>query len=209
MVKEVRERKRETPHDHSTSVRSGDHCDCHLTLEILFQSSFFLTCNPSRHCIYISYLFCLYHPWIQSMGAESQRTGSFWGLKGGERLPLFHCGIFLLWGFCCWCGCLWDTGPHTDCVIMADFPSKVSTETSSPQSQQGGSRLQGLATNLTSGMDLSFVRSVPAILMMIEIVCNRPPAALFFTRFNSIQCTPVSRSILVGNTYAFVWHRSN
>ncbi|XP_078113969.1 plasmolipin [Sander vitreus] len=56
---------------------------------------------------------------------------------------------------------------------MADFPSKVTTETSSPHSQssqQGGNSLQRLATNVTTTMDRSFIRSIPAILMVVEIV---------------------------------------
>lgn len=48
---------------------------------------------------------------------------------------------------------------------MADFPSKVTTETSPPQPQQGGNSLRGLAT----GMDISFIRSFPGILMIAEI----------------------------------------
>ncbi|KAM3870087.1 plasmolipin [Diretmus argenteus] len=54
---------------------------------------------------------------------------------------------------------------------MADFPSKVTTETSSPQSsqQQGGNSLRGLAADVTNKMDMSFIRSIPAILMMVEI----------------------------------------
>ncbi|XP_051237051.1 plasmolipin [Dicentrarchus labrax] len=55
---------------------------------------------------------------------------------------------------------------------MADFPSKVATETSSPHSQgsqQGGNSLRGLAANVTIRMDMSFIRSIPAILMMAEI----------------------------------------
>ncbi|KAM9352688.1 plasmolipin [Symphorus nematophorus] len=55
---------------------------------------------------------------------------------------------------------------------MADFPSKVATETSSPHSQgsqQGGNSLRGLAANVTTNMDISFIRSIPAILMMAEI----------------------------------------
>lgn len=54
---------------------------------------------------------------------------------------------------------------------MEDFPSKVTTETSSPHSQQGGNSLGGLATQVTTMMDISFIRSIPAILMMAEIVC--------------------------------------
>ncbi|KAM3609438.1 uncharacterized protein V6R79_014883 [Siganus canaliculatus] len=56
---------------------------------------------------------------------------------------------------------------------MADFPSKVTTETSASQaqfSQQGGNSLRGLATSVTYRMDLSFFKSLQAILMMAEIV---------------------------------------
>ncbi|XP_070764231.1 plasmolipin [Enoplosus armatus] len=56
---------------------------------------------------------------------------------------------------------------------MADFPSKVTTETSSPNSQnsqQGGNSLRGLAANVTTMVDMSFIRSIPAILMMAEIL---------------------------------------
>lgn len=53
---------------------------------------------------------------------------------------------------------------------MADFPSKVNTETSSPNSQQGGNSLRGLASNVTIMVDTSFIRSIPAILMIAEIV---------------------------------------
>lgn len=52
---------------------------------------------------------------------------------------------------------------------MADFPSKVTTETSPPQPQQGGNSLRGLAANITTGMDISFIQSIPAILMMAEM----------------------------------------
>ncbi|XP_042267241.1 plasmolipin [Thunnus maccoyii] len=55
---------------------------------------------------------------------------------------------------------------------MADFPSKVTTETSSPNSQSsqhGGNSLRGLAANVTTMMDMTFIRSIPAILMMAEI----------------------------------------
>ncbi|KAM4733336.1 plasmolipin [Anableps anableps] len=58
---------------------------------------------------------------------------------------------------------------------MADFPSKVTTETSSPHSQssqQGGNRLRGLASSTTSRMDMSFLRSVPAMLMGAETVAG-------------------------------------
>ncbi|XP_013889449.1 plasmolipin [Austrofundulus limnaeus] len=56
---------------------------------------------------------------------------------------------------------------------MADFPSKVTTETSSPNSQsshQGGNSLGGMAASISSNLDMSFIRSVPAILMLAEIV---------------------------------------
>lgn len=56
---------------------------------------------------------------------------------------------------------------------MADFPSKVTTETSASNaqnSQQGGNSLRGLANQVSSGMDMAFVRSIPAILMITEIV---------------------------------------
>lgn len=56
---------------------------------------------------------------------------------------------------------------------MADFPSKVTTETGSPSgqsSQQGGNSLRGFASQVNSGMDTSFIRSIPAILMVAEIV---------------------------------------
>lgn len=55
---------------------------------------------------------------------------------------------------------------------MADFPSKVSTETSSPQSSQQGGRLSGLLSGATSRMDMSFLRSVPAGLMLAEMVAG-------------------------------------
>ncbi|XP_045894004.1 plasmolipin [Micropterus dolomieu] len=56
---------------------------------------------------------------------------------------------------------------------MADFPSKVTTETGPPNSQssqQGGNSLRGLTANVTTMMDLSFIRSITAILMIAEIV---------------------------------------
>lgn len=65
--------------------------------------------------------------------------------------------------------------------IMADFPSKVTTETSAPHaqgSQQGGNGFLGMAANFTTMVDLSFIRSIPAILMMAEVVCTRPQAVL-------------------------------
>lgn len=56
---------------------------------------------------------------------------------------------------------------------MADFPSKVTTETSSPNnqgSQQAGNSLRGLAANVTTKMNISFIRSREAILMLAEII---------------------------------------
>ncbi|XP_028307465.1 plasmolipin [Gouania willdenowi] len=56
---------------------------------------------------------------------------------------------------------------------MADFPSNVSTVTSSSysqNSQQRGNSIQGLAANVTTTMDMSFIRSIPAFLMIAEIV---------------------------------------
>ncbi|XP_028814318.1 plasmolipin [Denticeps clupeoides] len=51
---------------------------------------------------------------------------------------------------------------------MAEFPSKITTETTSPASQQGTSRMSMLTAGLT--VDLGFVRTVPAILLLVEIV---------------------------------------
>ncbi|XP_059192106.1 plasmolipin [Centropristis striata] len=56
---------------------------------------------------------------------------------------------------------------------MADFPSKVTTETGTPNSQssqQGGNSLQRLGANISNRVDTSFIRSVPAILMLAEII---------------------------------------
>lgn len=64
---------------------------------------------------------------------------------------------------------------------MADFPSKVTTETSAPHtqgSQQGGNSFSGMAANVTTMVDISFIRSIPAILMMAEVVCTRLQAVL-------------------------------
>lgn len=55
------------------------------------------------------------------------------------------------------------------CVTMADFPSKVTTETSAHQSQQSDNSLRGLTASVTNRMDISFIRSIPAILMTAEI----------------------------------------
>ncbi|XP_036961954.1 plasmolipin [Acanthopagrus latus] len=55
---------------------------------------------------------------------------------------------------------------------MADFPSKVTTETSAPSaqgSQQGGNSFSGMAADFTTMVDISFIRSIPAILMIAEV----------------------------------------
>ncbi|KAJ8281190.1 hypothetical protein GJAV_G00064530 [Gymnothorax javanicus] len=52
---------------------------------------------------------------------------------------------------------------------MADFPAKVSTETSSPPSQSGVDRLRSMVSQYVS-TDLDFLRTIPAVLMLIEIV---------------------------------------
>ncbi|KAG8012419.1 Plasmolipin [Nibea albiflora] len=72
---------------------------------------------------------------------------------------------------------------------MADFPSKVTTETSSPHSQgsQMGSSLRGLAANVTSGMNMSFIRSMPALMMIGEIVMGM----IHFSLIASVQFTLV------------------
>ncbi|XP_038149891.1 plasmolipin [Cyprinodon tularosa] len=64
---------------------------------------------------------------------------------------------------------------------MADFPSKVTTETSTPNYQnthQGGNRLSGMTARVTTKMDVSFVRSIQGILMITEIVVGLFPWAL-------------------------------
>ncbi|XP_061630920.1 plasmolipin [Phyllopteryx taeniolatus] len=53
---------------------------------------------------------------------------------------------------------------------MADFPSKVTTETGSQNNQQRTNSLRGLAANVTASMDVSFIRSMPSVLMMAQIV---------------------------------------
>lgn len=71
---------------------------------------------------------------------------------------------------------------------MEDFPSKVTTETGSPStqtSQQGGNSLRGMASNVVTMVDLSFVRSIPAILMLSEIV--RSHCTLFYFSFLSVR----------------------
>ncbi|XP_064191528.1 plasmolipin [Anguilla rostrata] len=52
---------------------------------------------------------------------------------------------------------------------MADFPAKVSTETSSPPPQGGGDRIQAMASRYVT-MDMDFLRTIPAGLMLVEIV---------------------------------------
>ncbi|XP_076846970.1 plasmolipin [Brachyhypopomus gauderio] len=47
---------------------------------------------------------------------------------------------------------------------MADFPGKVSTETSSPQPQTGARHLMNIS------MDLIFIKTIPGILLLMEIV---------------------------------------
>ncbi|XP_026879291.2 plasmolipin [Electrophorus electricus] len=47
---------------------------------------------------------------------------------------------------------------------MADFPGKVNTETSSPQPQTG------LRQHMNISMDFVFVKTIPGILMLVEIV---------------------------------------
>lgn len=51
---------------------------------------------------------------------------------------------------------------------MADFPSKVATETSIPQSQSPPSGR--MASSIAITVDTSFIRSIPAILMIVEIL---------------------------------------
>lgn len=56
---------------------------------------------------------------------------------------------------------------------MADFPSKVSTETSSQANQNsapGGSGLRGMVASGGPMVDMLFLRSIPAILMLVEVV---------------------------------------
>nr|XP_046250267.1 plasmolipin [Scatophagus argus] len=69
---------------------------------------------------------------------------------------------------------------------MADFPSKVDTETSSPHtqgSQQGGNSFRGITANVTTMVDISFIRSIPAILMMVEIFLGLLHWALIASTF--------------------------
>uniref|UniRef100_A0A665V6F9 MARVEL domain-containing protein n=1 Tax=Echeneis naucrates TaxID=173247 RepID=A0A665V6F9_ECHNA len=86
---------------------------------------------------------------------------------------------------------------------MADFPSKVTTETSSPNSQQGGNSLRGLTANVTTMIDISFIRSIPAILMIAEIVMlyNATATVLYLTAFltNAASVHPFSHNYYYGH----------
>ncbi|XP_023137668.1 plasmolipin [Amphiprion ocellaris] len=53
---------------------------------------------------------------------------------------------------------------------MADFPSKVTTETSVPQPQSSPSGR--MASSIAVVIDTSFIRSIPAILMIVEILAG-------------------------------------
>ncbi|XP_061533055.1 plasmolipin isoform X1 [Phycodurus eques] len=53
---------------------------------------------------------------------------------------------------------------------MADFPSKVTTETGSRNNQRRTNRLRGLAAHVTASVDVSFIRSMASVLMMAQIV---------------------------------------
>uniref|UniRef100_A0A3P9M7Q2 Plasmolipin n=1 Tax=Oryzias latipes TaxID=8090 RepID=A0A3P9M7Q2_ORYLA len=50
---------------------------------------------------------------------------------------------------------------------MADFPSKVTTETSTQNYQNSQ---QGVSATITTMVDFSFIRSMQGVLMMVEIV---------------------------------------
>lgn len=67
---------------------------------------------------------------------------------------------------------------------MADFPSKVSTETSVPANHsntQGGNSLRGLATSAGTMVDMFFLKSIPSILMMVEVVGDAPRGPSVFS----------------------------
>lgn len=51
---------------------------------------------------------------------------------------------------------------------MADFPSKVTTETSVPQPQT--TQPGRMAVNIATVIDMSFIRSISAILMLVQIL---------------------------------------
>ncbi|KAM6946445.1 plasmolipin [Aplochiton taeniatus] len=54
---------------------------------------------------------------------------------------------------------------------MSEFPAKVSTETSGAQSQHSqGNNWQSLTASVSSVVDLGFLRTIPAILMIVQIV---------------------------------------
>uniref|UniRef100_A0A3P9H3F5 Plasmolipin n=1 Tax=Oryzias latipes TaxID=8090 RepID=A0A3P9H3F5_ORYLA len=65
---------------------------------------------------------------------------------------------------------------------MADFPSKVTTETSTQNYQNSQ---QGVSATITTMVDFSFIRSMQGILMMVEIVMvyNGVATVLFLTAF--------------------------
>ncbi|XP_023675525.1 plasmolipin-like [Paramormyrops kingsleyae] len=71
---------------------------------------------------------------------------------------------------------------------MADFPGKVNTETSTPSSHgAGGGRVLGFASRYVS-MDMLFIRTIPAILMLVEIVLG----LLVWALISSTQQTLIS-----------------
>ncbi|XP_029909823.1 plasmolipin [Myripristis murdjan] len=72
---------------------------------------------------------------------------------------------------------------------MAEFPSKVTTETSPPRSQasqQGGNSLGGLAASVTVRMDMTFIKSIPAVLMMAEMVLGLLQWALIASAYYTL-----------------------
>ncbi|CAI5664950.1 unnamed protein product [Oreochromis niloticus] len=77
---------------------------------------------------------------------------------------------------------------------MADFPSKVTTETSVPNSQNshGGNSIRGLAGSVSSRVDFSFIRSIPAMLMIAEIV------------FGLLHWALIAGTSIVGGAYGWV-----
>lgn len=92
---------------------------------------------------------------------------------------------------------------------MADFPSKVTTETSSPNSrssQPGGSSLRALAAGLATPLHSSFIRSIRAVLMMAEIVCNRRQN---FKLLGLIKVQPVDVLCFLVNQFLTKLKRNN
>uniref|UniRef100_A0A3Q4B865 Uncharacterized protein n=1 Tax=Mola mola TaxID=94237 RepID=A0A3Q4B865_MOLML len=75
---------------------------------------------------------------------------------------------------------------------MADFPSKVNTQTSSPKSHQTGSRLQGLAANVTTVIDLSFIQSSQVLLQLSF------PLFLGLVHWGLIAATPYMKEPVYG-----------